>query len=346
LWDEINRISGGNYLIRSDYGYTQNTTVSPELESQLGYLNSVDCNNSIGEVVNNLDEDQICELIALNPDNPTPTQAGTQQCNLESICLMKDIVINGEAAIPMEYPKGFFDCVLSNEELGDDVAEIIFLNSEVYEDFVSPAPLDLSTVVDCFSGPREENTIYTVSIHVFQPKDGSKEPWVWKDQFNYPGQIEFGHSWVSLESKTEIFLTPPNPSYNVNRRLNFGFYPAFGGKPKPLNTQTKTRIGAIFPEPVTRNAEVIRTWEIQESKFDILLSQLENFGPTKTYHLDNYNCTDFAIEFVNFIGLNVPENHGTWFNGGGSNCGDLGEDLRGMSEGELSSGGNEVQLCE
>jgi len=128
LWDEINRISGGNYLIRSDYGYTQNTTVSPELESQLGYLNSGDCKNSIGEVVNNLDEDQICELIALNPDNLTPTQAGTQQCSLESICLMTDILVNGEAAIPMEYPEGFFDCISTTENIGDEAIRMIFDN--------------------------------------------------------------------------------------------------------------------------------------------------------------------------------------------------------------------------
>ena len=46
------------------------------------------------------------------------------------------------------------------------------------------------------------------------------------------------------------------------------------------------------------------------------------------YHLDDYNCTDFAIQVVNSIGLNVPTTSGTWSNGGGRNPGDLGEDLR------------------
>ncbi len=355
LLEELTEISGGSYIVKSDFGYTTNIIIGEELRSQLGYLTNGGsqsgyltnggCISNLEELLSNLTDDQICSLIGLDPG-----QIGSpKECSLESTCLMTNILLNGEAAIPQEYPEGFFDCVMNNDEIGDEVEEILFLNDEVYvagEDFVSVDPLDLSTVVDCFSGPRDENnTIYTVSIHVFQPKEGSREPWVWKDQLNNPFQIEFGHTWVSLISKTEVNLTPPNPSYDVNRRLYFGFYPAAGGKPTPKNEQTKTKIGAIFPEPITRNAEVIRTWEIQESDFDVLLSQLENFPEGTSYHLDDYNCTDFAIEFVNHIGLNVPETHGTWYNGGGSNCGDLGEDLRDMSEGELSSGGNNVQIC-
>jgi len=52
---------------------------------------------------------------------------------------------------------------------------------------------------------------------------------------------------------------------------------------------------------------------------------------SSTYHLDLYNCTDFAIGIGNAAGLNLPESDGTWPGGGGSNPGTLGSHIRGLN---------------
>ncbi|WP_367772383.1 hypothetical protein AB3G33_02575 [Flavobacterium sp. WC2421] len=50
-----------------------------------------------------------------------------------------------------------------------------------------------------------------------------------------------------------------------------------------------------------------------------------------TYNLNTYNCTDFAIAIGNLVGLNLPDSYGTWTGGGGSNPGQLGQNIRNMS---------------
>ena len=50
-----------------------------------------------------------------------------------------------------------------------------------------------------------------------------------------------------------------------------------------------------------------------------------------TYNLNNYNCSDFAIAIGNLGGLNLPDSYGTWNGGGGSNPGQLGQNIRTMS---------------
>ena len=47
-----------------------------------------------------------------------------------------------------------------------------------------------------------------------------------------------------------------------------------------------------------------------------------------TYDLNTNNCTDAAIGAGAAVGISVPDTQGTWPFGGGSNPGDLGEDLR------------------
>lgn len=50
---------------------------------------------------------------------------------------------------------------------------------------------------------------------------------------------------------------------------------------------------------------------------------------------------------MNKIGLNIPNTHGQWPNGGGSNPGDLGEDVRVLSSGtvETNPGNSPLSSC-
>lgn len=50
-----------------------------------------------------------------------------------------------------------------------------------------------------------------------------------------------------------------------------------------------------------------------------------------TYDLNTYNCTDFAIAIGNLAGLNLSDSYGSWPGGGGSNPGQLGQNIRTMS---------------
>lgn len=48
------------------------------------------------------------------------------------------------------------------------------------------------------------------------------------------------------------------------------------------------------------------------------------------YHLNGYNCTNFARDVGNVAGMNIPSAWGYYPGGGGQNPGGLGEVLRDM----------------
>lgn len=50
-----------------------------------------------------------------------------------------------------------------------------------------------------------------------------------------------------------------------------------------------------------------------------------------TYNLNSYNCTDFGMSISNAAGFALPGTQGTWPGGGGSNPGDLGQDIRSLT---------------
>lgn len=52
-----------------------------------------------------------------------------------------------------------------------------------------------------------------------------------------------------------------------------------------------------------------------------------------TYNLNDYNCTDYALNVIKKGGFSLPDNSGTWPGGGGFNPGNLGQDLRDQSNG-------------
>ena len=50
-----------------------------------------------------------------------------------------------------------------------------------------------------------------------------------------------------------------------------------------------------------------------------------------SYNLNTFNCTDFGIKMGNLLSMGIPDTNGTWPGGGGSNPGNLGQDIRNMS---------------
>lgn len=60
------------------------------------------------------------------------------------------------------------------------------------------------------------------------------------------------------------------------------------------------------------------------------MSFMKNYSNNQgqNYNLSNNNCTDLAISTLNHIGLSIPDSYGSWPFGGGSNPGNLGEEIR------------------
>ncbi len=62
------------------------------------------------------------------------------------------------------------------------------------------------------------------------------------------------------------------------------------------------------------------------------------------YDLDNYNCTDFALDLGLEADMVLPDTKGFWDGGGGSNPGSLGQDIRNLTSNSNmivnTSGGN------
>ncbi len=69
------------------------------------------------------------------------------------------------------------------------------------------------------------------------------------------------------------------------------------------------------------------TFDISKDDFQNVLNYIEGVDGDD-YHLDNYNCTDFALGCAASSGNPLPDTFGEWPGGGGSNPGDLGEDIR------------------
>ena len=75
--------------------------------------------------------------------------------------------------------------------------------------------------------------------------------------------------------------------------------------------------------------DISKSFDISEKQFNDVLDFADE-NSNKEYHLDDYNCTDFALDCAKVSGNELPDTQGSWAlgTGGGSNPGDLGEDIR------------------
>ena len=109
----------------------------------------------------------------------------------------------------------------------------------------------------------------------------------------------------------------------------FGFYPSQSAD--PFNPQ----VSGAWMDDSNHAYDVSATMNLNAVQFSKVISQILNFG-TPTYHLDTMNCTDAAIRICNSMGMNLPDTYGSWDIGGGSNPGNLGQDIRGMSNSNVN----------
>ncbi|WP_426062382.1 hypothetical protein [Flavobacterium sp. DSP2-3-1] len=168
--------------------------------------------------------------------------------------------------------------------------------------FIGPDPekviKKINDYLKCFdlSKPAE------VVIYVDQPIANNAKAWSGTD---------VGHTFIAIQQG--------------NTRSVFGYWPSSSVYPA---TGYSTDVMA-FGNDENHHFDVSIAVVVDTSKLLNIIAYANN-APTQ-YDLDNYNCTDFALEVGKLAGLPLSDSSGIWPGGEGSNPGQLGQDIRNMS---------------
>lgn len=155
---------------------------------------------------------------------------------------------------------------------------------------------DMEEFLKCF----DKNLGATITIYVDQPVANSPQTANAKDKA--------GHSFVSISQNDNISV--------------FGFYPV--GTASPWNPT----MSSTMQDDSNHGFDVSISIVIPPLTASHVLNLSLNY--TSTYDLNNYNCTDFAIQIANLCGLNISECNTSWIDGYGSAPSILGQFIRNM----------------
>jgi hypothetical protein len=139
-------------------------------------------------------------------------------------------------------------------------------------------------------------------IYVNQPKPNSS------DAYTLTGDV--GHTFIAIQQG------------NIRRVV--GYWPATSVHPITSPTDTKA-----FGNDENHYFDVSISNNISASQLGNIINYATNTVPS-TYNLNTYNCTDFGIAVGKLGGINLNDSYGTWPGGGGSNPGQLGQNIRSM----------------
>ncbi|MCS3533062.1 DUF6443 domain-containing protein [Chryseobacterium sp. JUb7] len=167
--------------------------------------------------------------------------------------------------------------------------------------------IDANKIRKVFDNGKQGKT-YRITIHVDQPGKGGD-----RDTYEINKGTDPGHSFITLSRENTDGTTDVK---------TFGFYP-YPPSVNPLASEADGKVKDNYGH----EKEVVQSWLINENKFNNVLDFVESKKNTK-YDLNTNNCTDFVINAAGSAGINLPKTKGTWPNGGGSNPGDLGQDMR------------------
>lgn len=235
------------------------------------------------------------------------------------------IRMGGLSAFDVTYSgAGGDDTLIDGVVLDEEKAlEIIFLNSEVLDSPKTPISDIKQALKDCFG----ENYVdcdnfsgsLSITLYVDQPTANSRASWdLYDDDGNLT--VDVGHAFLGLNMENGGEATT----------LVTGLYPS--GPVMPGDPKTGISLPA-FGNDGGREFSVAITFEVTCEEFNQVLSSIASSstpGPmlNNYYDLSTNNCSDFTMNHLNQIGLNIPDTRGTWPGGAGSNPGDLGEDLK------------------
>lgn len=141
-----------------------------------------------------------------------------------------------------------------------------------------------------------------VIIYVDQPLSNNSKAWSGTD---------VGHTFIAIQQ-------------GDTRRV-FGYWPATSIYPAPGYSTDNM----VFGNDENHHFDVSLSTPVDANKLFSIIAYASN--APKVYDLDNYNCTDFAIEVGKIAGLPLSDSYGSWPGGAGSNPGQLGQDIRNMT---------------
>ncbi|QHI37373.1 hypothetical protein IMCC3317_27520 [Kordia antarctica] len=173
-----------------------------------------------------------------------------------------------------------------------------YRNSQIV--FEGPEVLvpNIRDYLDCFSLLESAE----ITIYVDQPVPNTDDTWV------STGDIKAGHSFVKIKQG------------NVTRV--FGLYPAGDADPIAPNDPH------AFGNNEGYEFHVSITFSVSGGALQQIISNANNYN--QNYDLNNNNCTDYAIQTAQSVGLTLPDPQKSWLGGGGSSPGAFGQALRNM----------------
>ncbi|WP_343703749.1 hypothetical protein [Chitinophaga sp.] len=160
---------------------------------------------------------------------------------------------------------------------------------------------DVTKYLGCFSS----NKGAIITFFADQPLAGSSEPFSMKEKV--------GHAFLTIEQLD---------NGNITRRT-IGFHPSDAVSPF-LSKSSESLLGDDSNEPYDVRLDVSVTPAVLEH----VLGLIQNYNPT--YHLENYNCTNFVLDIADACGVKVNRTKGSWVVGSGLNPANFGEDLKKM----------------
>ena len=184
-------------------------------------------------------------------------------------------------------------------------------------------PIIIDSVLNAFCDDKKAHT-YAVAIHIKQPKTGKKKI--------ITHLTDVGHMFITLikynEDETIVSKT-------------FGLYP----KPGFLFNATP-----LFPktEPLFRN-DAFHDWDEMLGKFvsaETFIKILDFIDQTSNedYHLNNNNCSDFALKIASIAGITISNTKANWVLGKGNNPAYTGQSILGAKYKNLETNSREGLL--
>ncbi|RZK69163.1 MAG: hypothetical protein EOO92_22285 [Pedobacter sp.] len=148
------------------------------------------------------------------------------------------------------------------------------------------------------------NTGGTLHLYVDQPIANSSAA--------YSGVVnpEVGHTFVAIEQNGIVRVV--------------GFYPSAA-----VNPFTSPSASPAFINDSGHPYDVKLSLTLNATQLSDVISKITNYSTQ--YNLNTNNCSDFAQQVSAAGGVNLPNTNGSWPGGGGTNPGNLGQDIRNMS---------------
>lgn len=181
--------------------------------------------------------------------------------------------------------------------------------------------IDLCVELECFDLMNMDlNGYYEIVLYIDQPDNDQIDSWATNPK------LTVGHTFIGLKSVVN----------NNEISILFGFYPDHTQKVTPLFPEANGEIrnDGIDDQgnPNPREYDIAVKYVVDVSDFNGFVTSIkaDHCNGLQGYNLNDSNCSDYALDFFNAwdFSKTIPDTQGNWGVGGGTNPGNLGQDIR------------------